>query len=66
MPPCPPAETGGVLGGGDRRSLLPRRARVRLHAGRRAHPSFPAEGREEAEKGSHLFPRWRMGPRQRT
>lgn len=66
VPSGPPVEPRGVLGGGDRGSLLPRRARDRLRAGRRARPSLPAEGGEAAEKGSVVFPRRRMGPRERT
>lgn len=66
VPPGAPVEPGGVLGGGDRGSLLRRRARDRLHAGRRAHPGLPAEGGAAAEKGGHIFPRWGLGPRQRT
>lgn len=66
MPSGPPVEPGGVLGGGDRGSLLPRRARDRLHAGRRAHPGLPAGGGGAAEKGNHILPRRRMGPGQRT
>lgn len=66
VPSCTPAEPDGVLGGDDRGSLLLRRERDRLHAGRRAHPCLSSKEREEAQKRSHLFPRWRMGARQRT
>lgn len=66
VPPAPPAQLYRILGGGDRGSLLWRRARDRLHTWRRSRQSLPSRGGGPAEARDRVLPRWRMGPRQCT